>query len=62
MLEDKGLNTKELIEELDKELKQLNQPVADNDEQHMDNEFDLADLENMDPLELQQKLKDANFR
>jgi len=28
----------------------------------MDEEFDLNELENMDPFELQEKLKDANFR
>lgn len=28
----------------------------------MDEEFDLNELENMDPFELQEKLKDAKFR
>ena len=57
MLELKGLNTKELIDELDKELKQIQQEEPKVE----DEDFDLAELENMDPFELQKRLKDKNF-
>ena len=56
-LELQGLNTKELIDEIDKELKQIQQEepkVGDED-------FDLAELENMNPYELQYRIKDKSF-
>ena len=57
ILENKGLNTQELIEELEKELIQIKDQGTEEEQ-----DFDLAELENMDPLELQEKLKDSKFR
>ena len=56
MLENKGLNTKELIEELDNQLNQIqeekpsNQKVDKNSENHDYMDFDFNELENMDPM------------
>ena len=56
MLENKGLNTKELIEELDNQLNQIqeekpsNQKVEKNSENHDYMDFDFNELENMDPM------------
>ena len=64
MLENKGLNTKELIEELDNQLNQIqeekpsNQKVDKNSENHDYMDFDFNELENMDPHELREKLND----